>query len=94
MTVVVLWQWPDVVRVYSGVENSLEFWSKSSRENAFSSRPCQTSELSGAVHRAGQGADIAMISYAPEKMHLAPNHARQVSCLELFTELDKELIFQ
>jgi hypothetical protein len=27
-------------------------------------------------------------------MHLAPNHARQVSCLELFTELDKELIFQ
>jgi hypothetical protein len=31
---------------------------------------------------------------APEKMHLAPGNARQVSCLELFTEPDKELIFQ
>jgi hypothetical protein len=49
----------------TGVEDSLELWSKSSREDAVSSRQCQTatSELSGAVHRARQVADIAMISY-------------------------------
>jgi hypothetical protein len=49
--------------MYPGVENNLERWSKSSREYTFSSRQCQTSELPGAVHRAGQVADIPMISY-------------------------------
>jgi hypothetical protein len=46
-----------------GVENSLELWSNRSRENAFSSRQWQTSELPGAVHRARQEADIPVISY-------------------------------
>jgi hypothetical protein len=48
---------------YTGVENSLDLWNKCSRENAFSSSQCQTSELPGAVHRARQVADISMISY-------------------------------